>query len=273
MLVDLHVHTTASDGTYTPYEVVEYAKARGLCAVGITDHDTVAGIREAQEAGGALGVEVVPGVEINTEYKGFEVHILGYYINYADDSLLELLEHLRNMRFLRVRKMFQKLIKHGLKLSFDDVVKDETTESIGRPHLACAIVRAGYASSPSEAFSKFLVRGTPGWVKRYEFSPVQAIEAIETAKGVPVLAHPGLVGNDGLIRQLVPAGLKGLEAFHSEHTPEATEHYEKFAKKLGLLITGGSDFHGRTVEGRGDIGGVVVPYDLLRELKNARIDQ
>lgn len=270
MLVDLHVHTTASDGTYSPREVVEYAKQRGLSAVGITDHDTVRGIRDAEESGGSLGIEVVPGVEMNTDHQDAEVHILGYYIDYTDDTFLDLLAYLRKMRFQRVEKMFHRLTLHGLKLSFDDVVRDEPTESIGRPHLASAIVKAGYVSSLSEAFSKYLVRGSPGWVRRYAFSPVEAIRAVQNAKGIPVLAHPGLVRNDTLIRELICAGLLGLEAFHSEHTPQATEHYRNLARQQGLLITGGSDFHGHTVDGRRDIGDVAVSYSVVEKLKQMK---
>jgi predicted metal-dependent phosphoesterase TrpH len=272
VLADLHVHTTASDGTYSPREVVEYAKQQGLSAVGITDHDTVLGLSEADKTGKPLSIDVVPGVEMNTDHEDAEVHILGYYIDYTDSEFLDLLAYLRKMRFRRVEKMFHRLTLHGLKLSFDDVVRDRPTESIGRPHLASAIVKAGYAVSSGEAFSKFLVRGSPGWVRRYAFSPVEAIRAIQNARGIPVLAHPGLIGNDMFVRELTSAGLMGLEAFHSEHTPQVTKHYQNLARRMGLLATGGSDFHGHTVDGRRDIGDVAVPYSVVQKLKRMTSD-
>jgi predicted metal-dependent phosphoesterase TrpH len=270
MLADLHIHTTSSDGTYSPSEIVVYAKKKSLSAVGITDHDTVKGIREAEEYGKVIGVEVVPGIEINTDYKHTEVHILGYYIDYTDSTFLAILEHLRNMRFQRIEKMFIKLVKHGLKLSFDDVVGDEPIETIGRPHLAAAIIRAGYADSIGEAFSKYLVQSTPGWVKRYEFSPFDAVKAIRDVKGIPVLAHPALVKDDTLIKELVQFGLMGIEAFHNEHTPETTEHYCRLANDMGLVITGGSDFHGYTDDGRADLGDVTVSYSIVENLKKIK---
>ncbi|MDI6828877.1 MAG: PHP domain-containing protein [Armatimonadota bacterium] len=260
---DLHVHTTASDGTLTPEQVVHEAARIGLAAIGIADHDTVDGIRQALDAGKATGVKVVPGIEINTDVGSDEVHILGYFIDDESVALRRHLESLKEGRLERGKRIVERLNKLGVNITFDEVLKIADKGSVGRPHIARAIVNAGYASSPSEAFGKYLVRGAPAYIPRYKVSPFEALHTIKEAFGIPVFAHPGTSKHDELIPQLVKDGLKGIEVYHPEHSAAQTEHYLQIAEKYGLIATGGSDSHGPNMIKTIPIGYITVDISVV----------
>lgn len=267
---DLHTHSTASDGADTPAQIVEKAAAIGLKAVGITDHDAVDGLAEALQRGKELGIEVVPGVEINTDYEGQEVHILGYYIDFQHPSLLATLEDMRRFRRQRIESMVGKLRALGLDIHIDEVKEVAGEAAMGRPHLARVMMEKGYVNSVTEAFERYIGLGRPAYVPRTHLTPFAAVEIVRKAGGIPVLAHPGLVGRDELIPRLISVGLMGLEVWHSDHTAEDANRYLALAEKLDLLVTGGSDYHGGEVKPDIPLGGWGVSYSRVLALKEAK---
>lgn len=267
---DLHTHSTASDGADTPAQIVEKAAAMGLKAVGITDHDAVDGLAEALKRGKEIGIEVVPGVEINTDYEGQEVHILGYYIDFQHPSLLATLEDMRRFRRQRIETMVGKLRALGLDIHIDEVKEVAGEAAMGRPHLARVMMEKGYVSSVTEAFERYIGLGRPAYVPRTHLTPFAAVEIVRKAGGIPVLAHPGLVGRDEIIPRLISVGLMGLEVWHSDHTAEDASRYLALAEKLDLLVTGGSDYHGGEVKPDIPLGGWGVSYSRVLALKEAK---
>ncbi|MBL0388478.1 PHP domain-containing protein [Tumebacillus sp. ITR2] len=265
-IADLHAHTTASDGTFTPRELVERAHQNGLAALAVTDHDTMGGLPEAQAAGAEFGVEIVPGIELSTVFEGKEVHVLGYYYDPTHPALVELTTQMREDRVNRMEKMVVKLQEAGIDITREEI-QAEAAGAIGRPHFARVLMKKGYVSTMPEAFEKYLGYGKPGYVSRMKVTPVQAVEVVLAAGGVPVVAHPGLIGKDYLFDELVPHGLIGLEASHPDHDEEKRQHYKTLAAHHGLLATGGSDFHGGGAEHRGELGSVNVPLDVVRQLQ------
>ncbi|MCM3784243.1 PHP domain-containing protein [Neobacillus mesonae] len=272
---DLHTHTLASDGMQSPSENVRLASDRGLSAVAITDHDTVSGVAEALKAGEQYGIKVVPGVEISTRAGGKDIHVLGYYVDIQDRAFLERLETLRRTREERNLRILNKLTELGLHLTMEEVIsvmnrpldKDET---IGRPHIADAMVHKGYVQNMREAFDLYLAEGKPGFVSVPRVAPEEAFDWIREAGGTPVLAHPGLYGDDELVIQIIEQGQpEGIEVYHSDHGPDEEERYNAMAVKYGLIITGGSDFHGarQGVVFHGDLGSVSVDAEVLDRLR------
>ena len=269
MPADLHVHTTASDGTLTPEQTVREAALVGMEAVGIADHDTIAGIEPALAVGHEAGIIVVPAVEINTDFGSNEMHILGYYINCASTSLNENLERLRAGRLERGRKIVEKLNEIGLNISMDRVQEIASDGAIGRPHIARALVEAGYVRGMGGAFGKYLVRGAPTYVPRHKLTPFQAVDIILQAGGVPVLAHPGTNKHDEMIPQLVEAGIMGIEVYHTDHSSVQAKHYLKIAEKYDLIATGGSDSHGPNNVKTIQIGSVTCDISVVHRLRAA----
>ncbi|MEW5921055.1 MAG: PHP domain-containing protein [Bacillota bacterium] len=268
--VDLHIHTTFSDGKLTPYQVIERAYYKDIAAVGITDHDTMRGISQAMEAGRIFGIEVVPGVELSTYYAGKELHILGYYCRAENFLLKKTLAFVRLDRYNRIVKMLALLKKEGIDLDLKDVLALAAGgESLGRPHLAEALCQKGYCQTPVEAFQRFLGDGKPAYVKRLKISSYNAIRLIRRSGGIAVLAHPGLYKKDGLIPLLKLHGLSGIEAFHPDHRSAECRRYCQMGLKYNLLITGGSDFHGQGSGSSAAPGAVVVDYGCLDRLKRA----
>jgi len=263
---DLHVHTTSSDGTLSPDQVVREAARVGLGAVGIADHDTVGGIEAGLAAAKEVGIILVPAVEINTDFGSDEIHILGYFIDHRSPALTANLERQRNARYERGRKIVERLNDLGVKVSFDRVQQIAGGGAIGRPHVARALVESGYAGSLNGAFAKYLIRGAPAYVARHKLTPFQAVEMILEAGGAPVLAHPGIHKHDELIPELIEAGIKGIEAYHTEHSSVQAEHYAKIGRQHNLIVTGGSDSHGpdniKTVE----IGSVTIGMEAVEQL-------
>ncbi|OGR27254.1 MAG: phosphoesterase [Desulfobacca sp. RBG_16_60_12] len=249
-LIDLHVHSTASDGSYSPAEVVRQAKAGGLTAMALTDHDTVDGLPEAMAAGQTLGLEVIPGVEISAQFPGGTMHILGLYVDYHNGLLDQRLAVLKQARIDRNPQIIAKLNALGIPITMARVEEISGGGQVGRPHIARALMEAGYVSDLQEAFDKYLGWRKLAYVSKFRFPPDQALTMIKEAKGIPVLAHPFTLGLGSayalknLVMELKAQGLAGLEVFYSEHTPEQQARYLKLALELDLLITGGSDYHG-----------------------------
>lgn len=269
-VADLHVHTTASDGSLTPSEVVDAAVEAGIACVAITDHDTVDGVQEAIEAGNARGIEVVPGVEISTTYGALsEVHVLGYFLDHHAAPLLGTLYTLKNARFERGRKMVERLIESGIQVSFERVAQLAQGGAIGRPHVARALCEIGAASSMDSAFGRFLLPGCVGYVQRYKVTPAEAVRLIRGAGGVACMAHVAKLGRDELVIELIGEGLRAIEVHHPDHSAAGSRFYARFAEKHGLIATGGSDAHCFAGGGRCGIGGVTVPYAVVERLRDA----
>ncbi len=275
--LDLHLHTTYSDGSLTPVEVLALAKHANVTALAITDHDILDGIPEAVVAGKDLGIEVIPGVEISSRYGESELHILGYFVDRSDATLLSRLARLRESRHSRNPKIIEKLRSLGLAVTYDDVIALAGTPSVGRPHIARVLMQKGYVTSAKEAFDRYLANGAAAYVPRDLPEPETAVRWITEAGGVAVLAHPTWVreSEEGLFKlcaNLKEAGLRGIEVHYSTHTKSQTSDYLRLATKLGLLVTGGSDFHGVTkpdIEVGIGRGSLKVPKKLLEPLKKA----
>ena len=249
--IDLHLHTTHSDGSFSTRDVMAFAKQAGLTALAITDHDIVEGIAEATAIGAELGIEVVPGVEISSRLGESELHILGYFLNWTDPLLAQRLSTLRDSRHTRNPKIVQRLNELGIPMTYEEVRALAGTESVGRPHIARLLMEKKFVTSAKEAFDRYLANGRPAFVDRELPEPAEAVRWIREAGGVPVLAHPTWVRTsaDGLrtlVRELKVAGLGGIEVHYSTHTPSQTTEYLELAKQCDLLVTGGSDFHGVT---------------------------
>ncbi|MCK9376921.1 MAG: PHP domain-containing protein [Syntrophobacterales bacterium] len=248
--IDLHVHSTASDGSFAPAEVVRQAKAGGLTAMALTDHDTVDGLAEAVAAGDREGVEVIPGVEISAQCPGGTMHILGLFVDYHDGRLDERLAVLKQARIDRNPQIIKKLNDLNIPITMARVEEISGGGQVGRPHIARALMEAGYVTSIQQAFDIFLRKGGKAYVSKYRFPPAEALTMIRESKGIPVLAHPFTLGLGSafalknLLIELKGQGLAGIEVFYSEHTPEQEALYLKLARELDLLITGGSDYHG-----------------------------
>jgi predicted metal-dependent phosphoesterase TrpH len=273
--IDLHTHSTHSDGSFHPGHLVELAKEKGLRAIALTDHDTVAGVEEAMIAGEALGVEVVPGVEISAQFGPGTMHILGYYIQTTDQELARALETLQQARAARNPKIIERLQTLGLKITMAEVL-DLSGEQIGRPHIAQVLVQRGYVSDITEAFSRYLKKGAAAYVEKFRFTPQEAIGLIRKAGGLASLAHPFTLGVgepkelSQVVKELQALGLEGIEVFYPGHTEAMTACYNDVVKRLGLLPTGGSDFHGDLKNGS-DLGGGQqadnLDYAMLQALK------
>lgn len=266
---DLHVHTTHSDSSFSPERVVRYAKDKGLDCIGIADHDSINGLSEAIKVASSDGVEVVPAVEISAEEEGKEIHMLGYYIDYKDNNLLAALKQIREDRKKRLHKMVDALNQHGFNMDAEDIIRFFGDVSISRLHIAQYMKEKNLISSWRDVFKKYIGDDKPCYVASFRLSSKQVIDLIEEAKGVPVIAHPGLNKVDRLLPKLIEEGIKGLEAYHSEHKGFLPEHYVEYARKHGLVYTGGSDCHG-DAKGAVLMGNVTVPYSCVEELKRLR---
>ncbi|MGI9860322.1 PHP domain-containing protein [Moorella naiadis] len=266
MAADLHAHTTASDGHLSPARVVHLAGEKGLAALGITDHDTVAGLAEALAAGQEIGLPVIAGIELSTEAEGREVHLLGYGFDWHQRDLLAFLAVMRQARYRRCLKIVARLRDLGYDLQVADVEQEVRGEAMGRPHIAAALVHKGYLPSVDAAFKTLLARGRPAYVPRTRVPPAWAVEIILKARGLPVLAHPGLSQVNDLIPRLVAVGLQGLEVYYPYHDAAVMRHYRQIATAYNLVITGGSDFHGRPGDTHADLGSCTLNAAELERL-------
>lgn len=277
--IDLHLHTTASDGVMTPSEIVNYAKNKGLQAIAITDHDTIEGLKEGLLEGERIGLEVIPGIEISAEHSPGSMHLLGFFIDVNHPILKERLEYLQRARAERNPRMAEKLNKLGINITFDEVLKVSGGGQVGRPHFAQVLIEKGYVRSFQEAFDRFLKKGAPAYVEKMRFSAEESIHFINEANGVAVLAHPNTLQLNGyselenLILRLVKKGLRGIEAYYPEHSALEVAQYKTLAERHGLLVTGGTDYHGIEKNGL-DIGvgrgEMRLPYSIVENLKATR---
>lgn len=263
---DLHVHTSASDGAWPPARVVEEAAREGLDGIAITDHDTVAGLEEALAAGRKMGVRVLPGVELGSEQDSREVHVLGYFIDPGDARLRETLAWLEDERRRRLERMLERLAALGVPVARGRVL-ELACGVPGRPHVARAMVEAGWVASVEEAFDRFLESGRPGYVPRAHLAPAEAARLVHQAGGCAVLAHPGLLDDDAMVERLLESGLDGIEAYYPGHSPEQTARYESLGRGRGLVVTGGTDFHGLGLGQPVRLGQVAVPARVVAELE------
>ena len=266
--VDLHIHTTASDGKFAPLEVVRKTWEAGLRYIAICDHDSLDGIMPALAAMPDFpGMTIIRGVEINTDIPAGEVHILGYLYNFSNQELHAVLKRLRESRIDRAKKMVAKLRGVGLKIDYERVEELAGGGSLGRPHVAQALLEKGYINNFREAFSKYIGRGGPAYVERDKITPEEAVQLIRRAGGIPVLAHPLTSDNyEELIQKLVPAGLLGLEAYYNNYTVEQVNELLYAANKYNLIATGGSDFHGLENNNELPLGTVDVPLEVVTKL-------
>lgn len=275
--IDLHLHTTHSDGSQSPAEVVRLAHEAGVSALAITDHDITTGLPEAIAAGQELGIEIIPGIEISSRHGESELHVLGYFLKWQDAQLNARLMTLRESRHRRNPKIIELLQAAGIDITYDEVRAVAGSDSVGRPHIARVLMDKKVVTTAKEAFDRFLAEGKAAYVPRDLPAPVDAIRWIKDAGGLAVLAHPTWVKTTegtltDLARQLKEQGLDGVEVHYSTHTPRQTRTYLSLAKQLGLLVTGGSDFHGMTkpdIEVGIGKGSLHVPDHLLPKLKDA----
>ena len=264
--VDLHVHTTYSDGSLSPEEVVQHAQRLGLAAIGVADHDDVGGINQAIWAGHSRGVEIVPAVELTSGLNGREIHLLGYLVDHNDRKLREKLKEFRYHRYKRMEKMVEKLRELGVTMYFEAVRRVAGHGSLGRLHLARALFQERLVNTVQEAFDRYIGIGKPAYVEKPRLDMSAAFALITSAGGVPVLAHPKFARIDGDIPELVGLGLRGIEVFYSKHTPEDIDRYLALAEEYDLLVTGGSDCHG-VIKDSMLMGSVKLPYRYLAEMR------
>jgi predicted metal-dependent phosphoesterase TrpH len=286
-VIDLHMHTTASDGRLSPVDLVARAAAAGLTTISVTDHDTIAALADVTDAASATGIRVVPGIELTAIDHGRDVHMLGYFFDPSSAPLASLLSSQRALRVSRVRDIASTLASLNMPIDVEGVLLEAAARpgsSVGRPQVARALVRAGHVPSVQHAFDRWLATGRPAFVPRTGPSPLDVIETIHGAGGVASFAHPGVTRRDELIRALVEQGLDAIEVYHSDHTPEDVVAYRGLAVRLGALVSGGSDFHGEEFAGaaadkatrpqRSTLGAITLPAEDLAALeRKARLRQ
>lgn len=273
--IDLHTHTTFSDGSYTPDELMKYASKKGLKAIAVTDHDTIDGHKESLERANHYGIEFIPGVEVGTSYDGKELHILGLFIDNTNEKLLSLLKSSREMRDRRAEKIIEIFNADGIDVSIEDIKAFSGQEAIGRPHFAKFLISKGYYNSVSDAMKNYLGRGQRAYVARPLPTPQDVFDIIKCAGGISILAHPIQYRmnsdiEETMIEELKNRGLAGVEAIYSENSAEDTRRYLDLAKKYDLLISGGSDFHGDVKPGLDlgvGFGDLRVDYSVLDRLR------
>lgn len=278
-MIDLHLHTTASDGQLAPAELVARAAATGLTTISVTDHDTVAGVDEALAAGQTEGLRVVPGIEVTSVDAGRDVHVLGYFIDAGSAALAAFLKGQRARRVERVNEIGDRLARLGKPIDVKallDPLANRPGASVGRPQVARALVAAGHVSSVRDAFDRLLATGRPAFVPRTGPTPAEAVAMVHAVGGLASLAHPGLTRRDDLIAPLAARGLDAIEVFHSDHSPDDERVYGEMADRLDLLVTGGSDFHGEEIEsraGRDTLGAIVLPADAFARLEERAVER
>jgi len=267
------MHTTASDGRCAPAELVSRAAAAGLTTIAVTDHDTIAGCRDAEAACAERGLAFVPGIEITAIRFGGDVHVLGYFVDVESPALQTFLAAQRTQRVDRVREMISRLRSHGVTLDADAILGPglaNPSTAVGRPWIARALVAEGYVTSTSEAFDKWLARGRPAFVPRAGAPPEEVFRHIHDAGGLASLAHPGLLEHDDWIPEFAASGLDAVEAYHSDHDTLMTATYLSIAKRLGLGISGGSDYHASDEHGAARLGVIALPREDFDHLQRLR---
>lgn len=269
IIIDLHTHTNASDGLDTPAELVHNAAQRGISVLGLTDHDTVAGLEAAADAASHAGITLVPGVELSTTVHRSEVHVLGYFVDRTDDDFRHKMEKLARARVRRVEEMITRLQDLGYPIDGDAILAEADEGSIGRPHVARALLAIGAVDSVNDAFERFLKSGRPGYVPRDPFEPEDAVRLLVEHGAIPVLAHPFTTRDiEGILKRLVPAGLKGFETYYAEYSPEQHAALRAIADAWVLVPTGGSDYHGAGFREGRELGAAPVPGEVWERLSD-----
>ncbi len=266
--VDLHIHSTASDGKFSPAEIVRKSAELGLTVIALTDHDTVDGVAAALAAAKDFPqLKVIPGVEISTDMPADEVHILGYFVDYTNHELQTSLERMRHSRQQRAQQMIAKLENLGIHIAWQRVQEIASGASVGRPHIAQAMLEKGYIASFKEAFTKYIGRGAPAHVRRDKMLPREAVKLILRSNGLPVLAHPLFISDpEKLVKELKAAGLVGIETYYDSYTADQIEMLVSLAHKYNLIVSGGSDYHGLDGTGETTLGGADVPMAATEKL-------
>jgi 3',5'-nucleoside bisphosphate phosphatase len=243
-MIDLHLHTTASDGTDSPSELVAACKAAGLTTIAVTDHDTTAGIEGSGAAARAAGLAFVPGIEITAAWRERDVHVLGYFVDHRSARLEAFLTEQREDRIRRARDIAERLAALGAPIDMEGLIARTKGRPVLRPHIAEALVAAGHVADEQAAFDRFIAEGRPAFIPRDGATPADVVRVIREAGGLSSLAHPGITREDALIPGMVAAGLDAIEVFHADHTDDDVARYRHWAATLGLTVTGGSDYHG-----------------------------
>ncbi len=276
--IDLHVHTTASDGIHTPRAIIDRALSEGISALAITDHDTVGGLPDAAEYAASLDFDLIPGIEFSIDYSGApgaSFHLLGLNIDFRDEELITVTGALTARRSQRISRIVEDLARHGIVIPEDEIIAEAAGESMGRPHVARVLIRYGHCGNMEDAFRKFMVPGKPGYVKKEKIALDEALRLIRKTGGVAIIAHP-ISLNFGTFKKFIPIleglverGVEGLESYASMHDASQVSGFLELAARFGLLVSGGSDFHGDKHEKLGFYGPISpIPYDILTSLKN-----
>jgi len=278
--IDLHMHSTCSDGTMTPRQLVAHANKLGMTVISVTDHDTICHVKDVQFEAEQQGIEIISGIEVSAEYEGRgTMHILGYFIDPENDDIFDMLKKFREGRDERNPKIVEKLNELGVKIEYTDVLKEAAGQSVGRPHIARVMLQKGYIRNTREAFDKYLAKGAPAYYDRVRFYPEKIISVIHAAGGLAFLAHPKQLGImnvrelEALVQKLISQGLDGIEVYSSCQNKKEVKIYRTIAEKFDLLVSGGSDFHGITKEHieMGYIGeGASLDYSVIDAMR-ARI--
>ncbi len=268
--VDLHLHTTFSDGMDTYQELIAKAEKAGVSAMSITDHDNVDVYQYAYPVAEKAGIELIPGIEMSCSIDGADVHILGFYIDVDNGPLTEHINVQKKRRTERVHETSRLLAEVGVPLDAEEVLALAGEGTVGRPHVARVLMKHGHIKSFEEAFTKYIGQGCPAYIEGSTIEPAKVIGLIRGAGGIPVVAHAIYMRNDTLIEQFVQEGLMGIEVIHPGHLPDHVNHYAALAQRLDLLKTGGSDYHGKLHKEGAQVGALKVPYDCVESLKAAK---
>ncbi len=265
---DLHIHTTASDGILPPEEIVRWAKRISLATIAITDHDTINGLDTAIKEGSKVGLHIIPGIELSSHIGNYEVHILGYYINYMRSSLQAKLNILQEERNLRAKKMVSNLKSiYNIDIDMKHIEKIAGNAAISRPHIGRVLIEMEIVQNLAEAFDIYIGNTCPAYVPRKSLSPQECIELIKEYGGIPVLAHPGLIANMDIVEQIVKMGIEGMEVYYPKHTAKQKKKFIDICQQNRLLITGGSDFHDEFINNIPSMGNIHLPYKYVELLK------
>lgn len=268
--IDLHTHTTASDGQDTPAELVNFAVQQGITVLGVTDHDTIDALAEVRQLADVASITFIPGVELSTTVDRAEVHVLGYFVDINDDGFTGALAELAAQRFNRIVRMIEKIHGLGYNIDGDAILAQAEFGTIGRPHVGRALVEIGAAKDVNDAFERFLKNGRPGYIPRDPFLPEDAVKLLADHGAVPTLAHPYSTKDiEGTLKRLVPAGLRGFETYYAEYTPAQHAELRAIADQWGLIPTGGSDYHGVGFREGRILGSAPVPGEVAERLFDA----
>lgn len=265
-LADLHLHTTCSDGMLTPYELIQKAYKQGLQAISITDHDTVAAVGDAIEIAREFDIEIIPGIEVSAFENGRDIHMLGYFMDHEDENLLRYTDFFRREREKRAVRIVKKLNDLNIPLKFEEVMDCAGTGTVGRLHIAHALIAHGYCSSIKEAFGKYLGNGCPAYEEKWHFSVADAIRLINNSGGLAVIAHPSRYISESMLRSMIESGLDGIEVVHPCHDAQMERHYRSVAAEYCLLETGGSDYHGTREYDEINFGRCTIPYAKIKAM-------